>query len=69
MARPATDLSFDPDGAADPAAKDAATRRTESAAGWRFLRGEETGEAIAAKLWAADFAAARGDETVWRVAG
>lgn len=62
MARPATDLSFDPDGAVDSAAKAAATRRTESAAGWRFLRGEEAGEAIAAELWAADFAAARGDE-------
>lgn len=69
MARPATDLSFDPDEAADTVATAAATRRTESAAGWRFLRGEETGEAIAAELWAADFAAVRGDEAAWRVAG
>lgn len=48
--RPATDLSLDPDAVEASAVRDAVTRRTESAAGWRFLRGEATGEAMADEL-------------------
>lgn len=59
--RPATDLSLDPEATEASAAREAVTRRTESAADWRFLRGEATGEAIADELCALDLAAARGE--------
>lgn len=67
--RPATDLSLDPEAAEASAAREAVTRRTESAADWRFLRGEATGEAMAAVLCALDLAAVRGEASAGRVAG
>lgn len=53
------------------AVSDPETLRTVSSGScWRCLRGEGTGETMAALLWIRDFLAARGDaRALWRDAG